>query len=67
IWNWYRLQRDDGSGWHDLASEDQAALASGAYAAQLDQLDRMMRGHEHTLATFREALQVQEGVEQLLG
>lgn len=66
IWNWYRLQVDEGSGWQDHASEDQATLAAGASTSQLDQLGRMMNGDAHTLATFSEALAVQELVEELL-
>lgn len=66
IWDWYHLEEDDGSGWRPLTGDDRASLGAAAYAAQLDQLAAMMRGDEHTLATFTEALAVQELVEQLL-
>ena len=67
IWDWYRLQRDQGSGWTDVFDHDRAALGSAAYTAQLDQLALMMDGAEHSLATFAESLAVQELVEELLG
>lgn len=67
IWDWYRLQRDDGTGWTDVFDDDRAALGSAAYTAQLDQLALMMDGDEHSLATFAESLAVQELVEELLG
>ena len=66
IWDWYRLQVDDGSGWQDLLPDDRAGLGPTAYTAQLDQLACMMAGDSHTLATFAEALAVQELVEELL-
>lgn len=66
ILDWYRLQVDDGTGWSDLLTDDRATLGSDAYAAQLGQLARMMAGEDHTLATFGEALAVQELVEELL-
>lgn len=66
IWDWYRLQIDDGSGWRDLLAGERPALGSAAYTAQLDQLAHMMAGRDHTLATFTEALAVQELVEELL-
>lgn len=66
VWDWYRLQVDDGSGWEDVVAEDRAALGPRAYTAQLDELAHMMAGEDHALATFGEALAVQELVEELL-
>ena len=67
IWDWYRIQefRQD-QGWIDLFPSSREELGIGAYAAQLTQLDRMMRGEDHSIATFREALLVQECIESLL-
>ena len=66
IWDWYQLQQTDGDRWVDCFESDRAALGSDAYTAQLDQLDRMMKGQDHTIGTFAEALSVQECVEGLL-
>ncbi len=66
IWDWYRLQVDEGTGWRDIYTDDRAGLGAGAYTAQLDQLARMMAGQDHSLATFAESLAVQELVEALL-
>lgn len=66
IWDWYHLQADTGSGWGDVFSADRATLAAAAYARQLDHLAAMMDGNDHSLATFAEALAVQERIEQLL-
>jgi len=66
IWDWYRLQQIDGDDWVDVFSSEREVLGVDAYTSQLDQLDRMMRGEKHTIATFAEALSVQECVEGLL-
>ena len=66
IWDWYRLQVDDGDGWADLLGADRAALGAGAYAAQLAALSAMLKGQPNTIATFAEALAVQELVETAL-
>ena len=67
IWDWYRLQVfDQNEGWIDSLNLTREQLGIDAYTAQLSQLDRMMRGEDHTIATFREALVVQECVESLL-
>lgn len=66
IWDWYRMQVTDGDGWVDQLGEDRASLAAAAYAAQLGELAAMLRGEPHRLATFGEALAVQELVEQVL-
>ncbi|MFT5530022.1 MAG: putative dehydrogenase [Candidatus Poriferisodalaceae bacterium] len=66
IWDWYHLHRTDGGGWTDVFAADSQALASAAFAAQLDQLSLMLEGQPHGIATFREALNVQELVEDML-
>lgn len=66
IWDWYHLQRATQGGWADVFAADRAALGADAYRAQLDQLASMMDGDAHTIATFREALAVQELVEAML-
>jgi len=66
IWDWYHLQRSSGTDWDEQLGTDRAVLGDAAYGAQLHQLDLMMRGEAHTIATFAEALAVQELVEQCL-
>ena len=66
VWDWYQLQTATTDDWVDLFSSSRDQLGADAYAAQLHQLDRMMNGDEHTIATFDEALKVQESVESLL-
>jgi predicted dehydrogenase len=67
IWDWYHLQRSPVVVWAAVCAEARPPRAAAAYAAQLDQLDRMMRGEDSTIATFAEALAVQELVERILG
>ena len=66
IWDWYRPQDAEGSEWADLLGNDRAELGANAYAGQLGDLDDMVAGRPHRIATFREALEVQELVEHLL-
>lgn len=67
IWDWYRLQSSQESdSWLDVFSSPREQLGVDAYTAQLTQLDLMMEGVDHSIATFREALLVQECVESLL-
>lgn len=66
IWDWYRLQFTDGSEWTDLLGDDRAQLGDDAYAGQLGELSKMLAGETSTIATFAEALAVQELVEELL-
>ena len=67
IWDWYRLQTSrDADSWLDVFSSTREQLGIDAYTAQLAQLDLMMKGAENTIATFREAMLVQECVESLL-
>ena len=64
--DWYRLQRTDGDGWVDVLGADRAELAAAAYRSQLDELALMLEGAPTRIATFAEALAVQELVEALL-
>jgi len=64
--DWYHLQSTDGGDWTHLLGTDRAQLGAAAYAAQLGELARMLDGEPHQIATFAEALAVQELVEQLL-
>lgn len=66
IWDWYHVQRATDNGWADAFDEDRAKLGADAYTAQLDQLALMLEGAPHTIATFAEALAVQELVEKIL-
>ena len=66
IWDWYRLQHSDGGDWGDLVGTDRAVLAATAYAAQLGELSNLLDGQPSAIATFTEALAVQELVEELL-
>ena len=50
----------------DVFSSPKEQLGVDAYTAQLTQLNLMMEGMDHSIATFREALLVQECVESLL-
>lgn len=64
--DWYRLQAVGGDGWTDVLGEDRAELAAAAYAAQLDELAALLRGDPSSIATFAEALAVQELAEATL-
>lgn len=64
--DWYHLQRTDGTAWEHVLGSDRDILGSEAYRAQLDELSKMLRGEPHRIATFAEALSVQELVEEIL-
>ncbi len=66
IVDWYRLQVTTGGEWEDLLGTDRPALAARAYAAQLDELSKLLDGRPSRIATFAEALAVQELVETIL-
>lgn len=66
LWDWYRLQDADSGEWCDLLGSDRAELGASAYAAQLAELAAMVAGEPTKIATFREALHVQELVEAVL-
>jgi len=64
--DWYRVESTDGGPWTATSDADRPALAAAAYAAQLDELDAMLSGRPHRLATFDEALAVQRLAESIL-
>ncbi len=66
IHDWYRLQSSDGDRWVDLLGDDRAGLGAAAYRGQLDALATLLDGGPSELATFAEALAVQEVVESVL-
>ena len=66
IWDWYRLQDSAGGDWVDRLGDDRTALAADAYTAQLDELSLMLDHSPNRIATFTEALAVQELVEAML-
>ena len=64
--NWYQYATADRGGtWNEALSPAESA-GPAAFAAQLDQLSRLIRGEPNSLATFAEALEVQRVVEALL-
>jgi len=66
IWDWYRLQVCEDGDWRDLLGTDRAELGMNAYVGQLDQLALMIEGETSLIASFDEALAVQEIVEEIL-
>lgn len=66
IWDWYRLQVCEDGDWRDLLGTDRAELGMNAYVDQLDQLALMIEGETSLIASFDEALAVQEIVEEIL-
>ncbi len=67
ILDWYRLQTSDGDEWSDLLGDDRGALGGEAYRSQLDQLALLLDDKPNSIASFGEALAVQELVESILG
>ncbi|WP_339952128.1 Gfo/Idh/MocA family oxidoreductase [uncultured Albimonas sp.] len=65
ISDFYRLAVSDGGPFEPAAPEPEDPRAE-SLRAQLDDLDKMMRGERHRLATVPEALAVQELVERIL-
>lgn len=66
VWDWYQLQESSGDDWQELSGTDRGRLGAQAYAAQLDELSKLLDGEESLIASFHEALEVQELVEELL-
>ncbi|SFH61994.1 Gfo/Idh/MocA family protein [Albimonas pacifica] len=65
ISDFYRTAVSDGGAFEPVG-EEPADPRAESLRAQLDHLDRMMRGEPHRLATVEEALAVQELVEAML-
>jgi predicted dehydrogenase len=66
LWDWYRLQTTSGDEWVDAQPADRARLGAEAYAAQLGELSKLLAGETSAIATFSEALAVQELIEAVL-
>jgi predicted dehydrogenase len=63
--DWYSLKRRINGGWLDV-DFGEGEVRDLSYRAQLDALDAMLAGRPHGLASFREALGVQECIEAML-
>ncbi len=66
ITDWYHLQRASGGDWQQLLGANRSVLAADAYSAQLGELSKMLDCQKHSIATFAEALAVQDLVESVL-
>lgn len=64
--NWYEYSSADSGGAWEAALDPESAGGPAAFAAQLDQLHRLIHGQPNTLATFAEALTVQRVVEAMV-
>ncbi|MBT6095916.1 MAG: Gfo/Idh/MocA family oxidoreductase [Rhodospirillaceae bacterium] len=65
LYDWNRLRSNDGSGWTEQLQEITDARQEG-YRLQLENAGRFYRGEPHTMPSFRDALAVQELVEDIL-
>ena len=66
LYDWNRLRTNDGTGWRERLEEIPDTREAG-YRLQLENAARFCRGEPHGLATFKDALAVQELVEDILG
>ena len=64
--NWYSLARQRRGGAWEAVDFGPGTDRQRSYAAQLDSLAAMFAGKPHSLASFREGLEVQQTVERLL-
>lgn len=65
LYDWNRLRDNDGGGWHESPSQSPDPREDG-YRRMLLNLGRFLRGEDHTMPSFRDALEVQEVVEATL-
>jgi len=65
LYDWNRLQASTGDGWTDQLTNIADPRQEG-YRLQMANLGQFLAGNEHTMATFRDALHVQELVEKIL-
>ncbi len=66
VHDWYSLSRRGGDGdWRDV-DLGPGSPRTRAYRAQLDSLTEMLAGRPHPIATFREGLEVQLCIEELI-
>lgn len=65
LYDWNRLRTNDGSGWVEQLTDIDDTRQEG-YRLQLENAARFCQGEDHTLPSFRDALAVQELVEDIL-
>ena len=65
LWDWNRLQSSTGGPWRDELT-DTANPRQDGYRRMLDNFQAFLAGKPHTMARFRDALSVQEIVEEIL-
>ncbi len=65
LWDWNRLASSAGGAWHDELTELEEPRQDG-YMRMLDNLRAFLAGRAHTMPGFRDALRVQEIVEEIL-
>jgi len=69
LYDWYQLAVSEGGPWAEVVAPGRGGASDPrqeAYLRQLDHLAAMLAGQPHTLPDFREALAVQELIEELL-
>jgi hypothetical protein len=65
LWDWNRLASSAGAAWRDELSELEDPRQDG-YMRMLDNFQAFLAGQAHTMPGFRDALRVQEIVEEIL-
>lgn len=65
LFDWNRLKSSDGGAWREALTHVEDPRDDG-YRRMLDNFARQMNGEPHTMASFREALCVQELIEAML-
>lgn len=65
LYDWNRLKSSDGTGWTEHLGDIADTRAEG-YRLTLENAARFYRGEAHTMPSFRDALAVQELVEDIL-
>lgn len=65
LWDWNRLKSSEGGPWRDELSELENPRQDG-YMRMLDNFRAFLAGAPHTMPSFRDALAVQEIVEDIL-
>lgn len=66
VHDWYSLSRRESEGDWEAVDLGPGSPRARAYRAQLDSLSEMLAGRPHPIATFREGLEVQLCVEELI-
>ena len=65
LWDWYRLESSAGGAWRDELTE-LVDLRQDSYTRMVGNFMAFLAGEAHTMPTFRDALSVQEIVEDIL-